>query len=168
MGAVLAKCLKGETDINNNGVPDNKELIIDVEKKYNIEKELLLALMGIETNFGKYVGKMDILSSLATLSFDKRRSEFFTNELITLLQLIEKKRFLLPLPLPIAELSARFFEILPNPLLTRDQLRLLKYDNIASGKYKTNFDIGFKTNRLFSDEIEKYSFNWRDGGQYTK
>jgi membrane-bound lytic murein transglycosylase B len=45
--------------------------------------------MGIETNFGTYVGKMDILSSLATLSFDKRRSEFFSNELLTLLRLIE-------------------------------------------------------------------------------
>ena len=67
----------------------NKKLILDVEKKYKIEKELLLALMGIETNFGKYVGKMDILSSLATLSFDKRRSEFFTKELLTLLKLID-------------------------------------------------------------------------------
>ena len=47
--------------------------------------------MGIETNFGKYLGKMDILSSLATLSFDKRRSAFFTNELLTLLKLIDKK-----------------------------------------------------------------------------
>ena len=45
--------------------------------------------MGIETNFGKYLGKMDILSSLATLSFDKRRSEFFTKELITILRLID-------------------------------------------------------------------------------
>ncbi len=70
----------------------NKELITDVEKKYNIEKELLLALMGIETNFGKYVGKMDIISSLATLSFDKRRSEFFTKELIILLRLIDNKK----------------------------------------------------------------------------
>ena len=56
----------------------NIDLINDVENKYKIEKELLLALMGIETNFGTYVGKMDILSSLATLSFDKRRSKFFT------------------------------------------------------------------------------------------
>ena len=64
-------------------------LINNVEKKFNIEKELLLALMGIETNYGKYVGKMDILSSLATLSFDKRRSEFFTNELLILLKLID-------------------------------------------------------------------------------
>ena len=46
--------------------------------------------MGIETNFGTYVGKMDILSSLATLSYDKRRSDFFTKELITLLQLVEQ------------------------------------------------------------------------------
>jgi len=68
-----------------------EKLIIDqVEKNFLIEKELLLALMGIETNFGKYLGKMDIISSLATLSFDQRRSEFFTNELLILLSLIDK------------------------------------------------------------------------------
>ena len=79
----------------NNGIDfymDNKNLIDLVEKEFEIEKELLLALMGIETNFGKYVGKMDILSSLATLSYDQRRSEFFTGELITLLKLIESKQ----------------------------------------------------------------------------
>ena len=70
----------------------NTNLINTVEKEFNIEKELLLSLMGIETNFGTYVGKMDILSSLATLSFDKRRSEFFTNELLILLKLIEKQQ----------------------------------------------------------------------------
>ena len=70
----------------------NKErnLIIQIEKKFTVEKELLLALMGIETNFGKYLGKMDIISSLSTLSFDKRRSTFFTNELLILLSLIDK------------------------------------------------------------------------------
>ncbi len=67
----------------------NNSLILDVESKFNVEKELLLSLMGIETNFGKYLGKMDILSSLATLSYDKRRSEFFTKELITILRLID-------------------------------------------------------------------------------
>ena len=69
---------------------DNLKLINTIETKYKIEKELLLALMAIETNFGTYVGKMDILSSLATLSFDKRRSDFFSNELLILLSLIEK------------------------------------------------------------------------------
>ena len=67
------------------------DLINKIEKNFYVEKELLLALMGIETNFGNYLGKMDIISSLATLSFDKRRSAFFTNELITLLKLIDKK-----------------------------------------------------------------------------
>ena len=67
-----------------------KKLINKIENKFFVEKELLLALMGIETNFGKYLGKMDILSSLATLSFDKRRSAFFTEELLTLLKLIDK------------------------------------------------------------------------------
>jgi len=69
-----------------------EKLIIDkIEKEFLVEKELLLALMGIETNFGKYLGKMDIVSSLATLSFDKRRSEFFTKELIILLNLVDQK-----------------------------------------------------------------------------
>ena len=69
----------------------NNLFINEIEKKFSVEKELLLALMGIETNFGKYLGKMDIVSSLATLSFDKRRSEFFTKELIILLKLIDNK-----------------------------------------------------------------------------
>ena len=47
--------------------------------------------MGIETNFGKYLGKMDIISSLATLSYDKRRSDFFTEELLILLKLVDQK-----------------------------------------------------------------------------
>ena len=70
----------------------NSILIHEVEERFNIEKELLLSLMGIETNYGTYVGKMDILSSLATLSYDKRRSEFFTKELLILLKLIEKEK----------------------------------------------------------------------------
>jgi len=70
----------------------NQSFINLIDNKFSVEKSLLLALMGIETNFGTYLGKMDILSSLATLSFDKRRSEFFTQELITILQLVESKK----------------------------------------------------------------------------
>ena len=80
----LKKVSKGKTFYQKNF-----QLIDSIEKEFNVEKELLLSLMGIETNFGTYVGKMDILSSLATLSFDKRRSDFFTNELLILLKLIE-------------------------------------------------------------------------------
>ena len=65
------------------------KIIKNISNIYSVDKNLLLSLMGIETNFGNYLGKMDIISSLATLSFDKRRSDFFTSELITLLKLID-------------------------------------------------------------------------------
>ncbi len=68
----------------------NKTKIDKITQEYSVDKDLLLSLMGIETNFGNYLGKMDIVSSLATLSYDKRRSEFFTSELLTLLILFDK------------------------------------------------------------------------------
>ena len=67
----------------------NMSLFTEVENKFSVEKEILLALWGIETNFGKHVGKMDIISSLATLSYDKRRRDFFTSQLLILLELID-------------------------------------------------------------------------------
>ncbi len=91
----------------------------------------------------------------------------FKEILETLLHLIGKKRFLVPLPLALANLSAKFFQLLPNPLLTEDQLRLLKYDNVPSGKYKTNSDIGLPSKLLFKDEVKRYSFMWRDGGEFS-
>ena len=91
----------------------------------------------------------------------------FKDLLERLLKLMNKKRILIPFPLTLAKLTANFFEMLPNPLLTRDQLRLLKYNNISSGKYKTNFDIGIPSVRFFDKEVEKYSYMWRDGGQFS-
>ena len=91
----------------------------------------------------------------------------FKQILEKLLYLINKRRILLPIPLLIAELQARFFELLPNPLLTRDQLKLLKYDNIASNKYKTNSDIGIPSTRYFEEEVKKYCYMWKDGGQFS-
>ena len=80
----------------------------------------------------------------------------FKEILKRLLILIDKKRILLPVPLPLAEISASIFEVMPRPILTRDQLRLLRYDNIASGKYKTNYDIGVPSVRYFDKEVKKY------------
>ena len=91
----------------------------------------------------------------------------FKQILKKLLLLINKKRILLPIPLKLAELQARLFELMPNPLLTRDQLILLKYDNIASGKYKTNSDIGVPSKKNFDQEVKKYSYMWKDGGQFS-
>ena len=91
----------------------------------------------------------------------------FKELLQKLLNLINKKRILIPFPLPLAQFSARFFEILPNPLLTRDQLRLLKYNNISSGKYKTNSEIGIPSVKFFDQEVKKYCYMWREGGQFS-
>ena len=91
----------------------------------------------------------------------------FKELLQKLLYLINKKRILVPFPLPLAKFSARFFELLPNPLLTSDQLRLLKYDNISSGKYKTNSEIGIPSVRYFEEEVKKYCYMWREGGQFS-
>ena len=85
-----------------------------------------------------------------------------------LLILIGKKRFLIPVPLFFGKLSAQIFQLFPKPLLTKDQLKLLQYDNVISGNYKTNSDIGCPAKCLFDKEVEKYSFMWREGGQFSK
>ena len=92
----------------------------------------------------------------------------FKEILQKLLFSMKKKRVLLPIPFPLAKLTAKILQLFPSPLLTEDQLRLLKYDNCVSNKYKNNFDLGFKTTKKFDIEIEKYSYNWRTGGQFAK
>ena len=95
-------------------------------------------------------------------------------EVITFKEIIQKlliatnkRRFLLPLPLFIAKFSAKFFQLFPNPLLTEDQLKMLKYDNCKSDNYKNNIDLGCIPKRNFEKEIQKYSYNWKTGGQFA-
>ena len=87
---VQKRASSARAKIANKLYNKNINLFNEVEKKFKVEKEILLSLWGIETNFGKHVGKMDIISSLATLSYDKRRRNFFSSELLTLLKLIDK------------------------------------------------------------------------------
>ena len=84
-----------------------------------------------------------------------------------LLKLIDKKRILINLPINIAKLTALFFQILPKPLLTTDQLKLLRHHNVASGKYKTNSDIGVPSKKYFDEEVKKYAYMWRENGQFS-
>ena len=114
----------------------NSNLVKSVEKKFNIEQELLLSLMGIETNFGTYVGKMDILSSLATLSFDQRRSEFFTNELLILLNLIEKQQINYETLFGSWAGAFGFFQFMPSTMKNY----AIDYDNNGSIDLKNNKD----------------------------
>ena len=91
----------------------------------------------------------------------------FKNLIERLLNLIDKKRILISMPLLFASISAKFFQLMPKPLLTEDQLKLLKYDNILSGKYKSNFDIGLPSKKYFDEEVKKYSYMWKAGGQFS-
>jgi membrane-bound lytic murein transglycosylase B len=151
---------------------NNKNLINFVERKFDIEKELLLSLMGIETNFGSYVGKMDILSSLATLSFDKRRSEFFTNELLTLLKLIDTKQIDYKTLYGSWAGAFGFFQFMPSTMKNY----AIDFDNNNSIDLKSNKDayasaanylnkIGWKSNQPcflkvdLSDEIPNKYLN---------
>ncbi len=116
----------------------------------------------------------DVIYNVISKNIYSKIIECVGPEVITFRQILEKllmsigkKRFLIPFPLTIAKLSAGFFEIMPNPLITKDQLRLLKYHNISSGKYKTNFDVGIPSLRYFDEEIKKYSYMWREGGQFS-
>ena len=116
----------------------------------------------------------DIVYYIISNNINSKVIECVGPEILTFKQILEKlllqinkKRILLPLPTSVAELQARFFELLPNPMITRDQLKLLKYDNIASGKYKTNSDIGLPSLRTFDREVKKYSYMWKDGGQFS-
>ena len=92
----------------------------------------------------------------------------FKEILQKLLISINKKRLLIPLPIQMAKFIAFFFEKFPKPLITRDQLRILKYDNVLSGQYKSNIDIGIEAKLKFENEILKYSYMWKEGGQYSK
>jgi len=85
-----------------------------------------------------------------------------------LLLSVDKKRLLVPVPIQIAKIIAFFFEKFPKPLITRDQLKILKYDNVLSGEFRSNIDLGFKAKLKFADEIYKYSYMWKKGGQYSK
>ena len=116
----------------------------------------------------------DIIYHIISNNFYPKIVECVGPEIITfkdilqrLLFLIGKKRILLPLPLLVAEFSAKLFQLMPEPLLTLDQLKLLKYDNILSGKYKSNSDVGVPSLRYFDKEVKKYCYMWRDGGQFS-
>jgi len=92
----------------------------------------------------------------------------FKEILQRLLKLMDKKRFLIPLPLSLSKIIAKTFQLMPRPMLTEDQLKLLSYDNVASGRYKTNFDVGIPSTHMFNDEVELYVHMWKERGEFSK
>tara|TARA_B110000438_G_C15692095_1_gene597243 strand:- start:109 stop:1050 length:942 start_codon:yes stop_codon:yes gene_type:complete len=82
-----------------------------------------------------------------------------------LLTQIKKKRFLLPIPFNVAKLQSYFLQMFPKPLLTPDQVELLKYNNIVTGEYPTLKDLGISATTIQSI-LPTYINRFRTGGQF--
>ena len=179
--------LKGEKEILNNF---NNTVIVRPSIVYSVDDNFttqLMTLLGLLPIFPIYYnGKTkfrpifcsDLTNSITQIinnDIKENIIEFvgpeemsFKEILEKLLFLIEKKRLLLPMPISLARMTAHIFEILPKPLITNDQLNLLKYDNVLSGKYKSNIDFDFNCTSRFIDEVNKYSYMWKNEGEYSK
>ncbi len=68
----------------------NNNLLSKIKQKYKVNRKIIVSLWGIETSFGNYLGKFDILRSLASLAYDGRRRDFFLNELKKALFILDK------------------------------------------------------------------------------
>ena len=178
--------LEGERKVKENfkkSIIIKPSIVYSVDDKFTTRFMSLLSMLPIMPLY--YNGKtkfspihvtdlVDIIFNLIESKEDNLVLECIGPEVITfkeiiekLLISIEKKRVLLPLPLPIAKFTAKFLQLLPNPLLTEDQLIMLKYDNCKTKNYKNNFDLGYIPKRIFENEINKYSYNWKTGGQFA-
>ena len=178
--------LDGERKVKENfkrSIIIKPSIVYSVDDKFTTRFMSLLSMLPIMPLY--YNGKTkfspihvtdlaDIIFNLIESKEDNLVLECIGPEVITfkeiiqkLLISIEKKRVLLPLPLPIAKFTAKFLQLLPNPLLTEDQLVMLKYDNCKTKNYKNNFDLGYIPKRIFENEINKYSYNWKTGGQFA-
>ena len=179
--------LKGETFIKNNFKEANilrPSVIYSVDDNFTTNFMTLLNLFPIfpiyynGSTLFKPIHISDLIEIIYQIIVKNIKSETiecvgleeisFKNILKKLLKLTGKKRILLPVPLFVAKITAFIFQLFPKPLITLDQLKLLKYPNIPSGKNKTNFDIKIPSFANFENEVKKYSYMWREGGQFTK
>ena len=82
-----------------------------------------------------------------------------------LLNEIKKRRFLMPIPFSVAKFYSLFLQMMPNPLLTPDQVEMLKYNNIVSGKYPTLKNLGI-SGKTIQSILPQYIYRFRTGGQF--
>tara|TARA_B100000214_G_scaffold293017_1_gene222746 strand:+ start:222 stop:1181 length:960 start_codon:yes stop_codon:yes gene_type:complete len=178
--------LQGEKKIRENfekAVIIKPSLVYSVDDSFTTRFFTLLNLMPIFPLYYKGVTKftpihvsdvVNLIFYIISNNILSKDIEAIGPEVLTFKQIIEKllksidkKRLLLPIPLTLAKVSASFFQLFPNPLLTRDQLNLLKYDNVKSDNGISNFDLGCPSKILFEESINSYSFNWMEGGKFS-
>ena len=178
--------LKGENNVKKNF---SKSIILKPSVVYSVDDNFttsFMSLLSLLPIFPLYYNGntkfspihcsdlTEIIYNLIVQNINSLTIECIGPEIISLkeiiqklLKLIGKKRLLIPVPLFIAKLSAIFFQLLPKPPITLDQIKLLKYDSVSSGKYRTNFDMGFKNLKKFDDEVKKYCYMWKKEGEFS-
>ena len=82
-----------KTRINNGNdtLKQNASLLNKTSQKYGVPSHVIVAFLGLESNYGNYMGNESLVQSLATLAYDPRRSKLFTRELIAALKLMDRK-----------------------------------------------------------------------------
>ena len=85
-GAVTSKRVKQGQRL----LLENSAIFFQVAKKYQVQPRFLLALWGIETNFGVHNGKVPVIDALVTLAYDGRRSHYFRSELLAALKILDQ------------------------------------------------------------------------------
>lgn len=80
-----------ETRVRNGktALQDNARLLAAIEERYGVEKEIVVAVWGLESAYGTFRGKTPIIEALATLSYDGRRGRFFESQLIAAMTILQ-------------------------------------------------------------------------------
>ena len=179
--------LNGEKNIFNNFSKSTilrPSLVYSVDDNFTTNMMSLLSILpffplyyGGKTKFSPiHVSEMaEIILNIVEKNICSEVIECVGPDVITFREIIEKlsilidkKKILIPLPSIIAKINVALLEKFPKPLITMDQLKLLKYDNVLSRENKSNFDLGIKSVLKFEDEVKKYSYMWKKGGEYSK
>ena len=178
--------LKGEKNILNNfnrSVILRPSIIFGPEDKFFNQFAALaeffpaLPLIGGGLTYFQPIYVGDVVKSIVTIlekeEINKNIYElggpqtFTFKELMEiLLKQIKKKRFLVPIPFSFAKFQAKILQLLPKPLLTTDQVEMLKYDNIVTNKYPTLKDLKISPKTLES-VLPDYIWRFRKGGQFA-
>lgn len=138
-------------------IRQNAQLLEGIEQRYGVQKEVVVAIWGMETGFGGNSGNMNVFRSLATLSYDCRRSDFFTEELLAALKIVDRGDMS-----PSSMRGAWAGEIGQTQFLAKNYLRYA-VDGDGDGRRDL---IRSKADVLASTAAFLAAHGWRAGGGY--
>jgi lytic murein transglycosylase len=133
----------------------NAALFASIERRYGVPAGPLIAIWGMETAFGSFTGNQNTLSAVATLAYDCRRSEYFTDQLYALLKLIDRGT------LSASSRGAMHGEVGQTQFLPKN---VLQYG--VDGDGNGSIDLNGKADALASTANFLKGHGWRAGAGY--